>query len=133
MENSPNSIVLDSLGFDSADATAAKDGFEACEEYPALLSFEEEEEEEKEEEESSPPSVSPDIALISSLEDANGVPEVKYAFLRCLRKLVQTPGLVSWSSDDEDGRDIFSFSSIKVNIWITALRSLVNSGLLIDL
>jgi hypothetical protein len=119
MENSPNSIILDSLGFDSADATAAKDGFEACEEYPALLSFEEEEEEK--EEESSPPSVSPGIALISSLEDANGVPEVKYTFLRCLRKLVQTPGLVSWSSDDEDGPDIFSFSSIKVKIWITVL------------
>jgi len=100
MTLSPNSIVLDGYEFEPIDPAKSKDCIKTHEEFPHQLSYE------KKHKILSPPSDTPTSVLPMNYEVAHNdssteasSTEVKYAFLRCLRKLVQTPGLVSWTSN----------------------------------
>jgi len=116
MTSSPNSIVLDGYDFESIDPSESKDCIKTHEEQPDLLPIKNDN--------TSPLPCSNNPAIVKPTSSKEAVPkndssivlpstEVKYAFLRCLRKLVQTPGLVSWAKNEEND-NIFTFSGVKV-------------------
>lgn len=118
MTSSPNSIVLDCYDFESIDPSGSKDRIKTHEEHPDLLPIKNDN--------TSPLPRSNNPAIVKPTNSKEAVPnndlsieipstEVKYAFLRCLRKLVQTPGLVSWAKNEEND-NIFTFSGVKVFI-----------------